>query len=56
MMSSPQVRLAKVQWLTRWNDTPGRATEEVLEVLDRAIAGAVQNLAILPAPRLRVSA
>jgi hypothetical protein len=56
MVSSPQVRLAKVQWLTRWNDAPGRTTEEVLDILDRAIAGAVQNLAILPAPRLPVSA
>ncbi len=56
MVSSPQVRLAKVQWLTRWNDAPGRTTEEVLDILDRALAGAVQNLAILPAPRLPVSA
>ena len=56
VVSSPQVRLAKVQWLTRWNDAPGRTTEEVLDILDRAIAGAVQNLAMLPAPRLPVSA
>jgi len=55
MVSSPQVRLAKVQWLTRWNDAPGRSTEEVLDILDRAIAGTVQNLAILPAPRPPVS-
>jgi len=56
VVSSPQVRLARVQWLTRWNDAPGRTTEEVLDILDRAIAGAVQNLAMLPAPRLPVSA
>ncbi len=54
MVSSPQVRLAKVQWLTRWNDAPERTTAEVLDILDQAIAGAVQNLATLPAPRLPV--
>jgi hypothetical protein len=52
-VSSPQVRLAKVQWLTRWNDAPGRSTEEVLNILDRAIARAIQSLATLPAPRPR---
>jgi hypothetical protein len=56
VVSSPQVRLAKVQWLTRWNDAPGRTTGEVLDVVDRAIAGVIQNLAALPAPRVPVSA
>jgi hypothetical protein len=56
LVSSPQVRLARVQWLTRWNDAPGRTNDEVLNILDRAIAGTVQNLATLPAPRRPVSA
>jgi hypothetical protein len=49
-VSSPQVRQAKTQALTRWNDTQGRTSAEVLAVLDRAIARVIQNLAALPAP------
>jgi hypothetical protein len=50
-VSSPQVRQARTQALTRWNDARGRTSGEVLEVLDRAIAGVIQTLAALPAPR-----
>lgn len=50
-LSSPQVRQARVQALTRWNDTRGRTSDEVLSVLDRAIARVMQTLAALPAPR-----
>ena len=52
MVSSPQVRQAKTQALTRWNDAQGRTSDEVLAVLDRAIARVIQDLAALPAPRL----
>jgi len=48
--SCPQVRQAKIQALTRWNDTQGRTGKEVLAVLDRAIARVIQNLAAVPAP------
>jgi hypothetical protein len=51
-VSSPQVRQAKTQALTRWNDTQGRTSDEVLAVLDRAIARVIQDLAALPAPSL----
>jgi hypothetical protein len=51
-VSSPPVRQAKTQALTRWNDTPGRTGGEVLAVLDRAIARVIQSLAALPAPRV----
>ena len=48
----PPVRQARVQALTRWNDARGRTSGEVLAVLDRAIARVIQDLAVLPAPRL----
>ena len=48
--SCPQVRRAKIQALTRWNDAQGRTGNEVLAVLDRAIARVIQNLAAIPAP------
>lgn len=51
-ISSPQVRQAKVQALTRWNDAQGRTSGEVLGILDRAIGRVIQNLAALPAPRV----
>lgn len=47
---APHVRQARTQALTRWNDTQGRTSGEVLEVLDRAIARVIQTLAALPAP------
>jgi hypothetical protein len=50
-VSSPQVRQARTQALTRWNDAQGRASDEVLAILDRAIARVIQTLAALPAPR-----
>jgi hypothetical protein len=54
-VSSPQVRQAKTQALTRWNDAQGRTSNEVLAVLDRAIARIIQNLVALPAPRVPAS-
>jgi len=50
-VSSPQVRLARTQALTHWNDARGRASGEVLAILDRAIARVIQTLAALPGPR-----
>jgi hypothetical protein len=50
-VSSPQVRLARTQALTRWNDAKDRTSGEVLAILDRAIARVIQALAALPAPR-----
>ncbi len=52
MVSSPPVRQARTQALTRWNDAQGRTSDEVLAVLDRAIARVIQDLAAIPAPRL----
>jgi hypothetical protein len=55
-LSSPPVRLARVQWLTRWNDEAGRTRDEVVEVIDRAIARTTHSLDGLtertPAPSL----
>ena len=50
MVSSPQVRRSRVQALTRWNDAPGRTREDVLGVLDQAIARVIQDLAAIPGP------
>jgi hypothetical protein len=50
MVSSPQVRQARTQALTRWNDARGRTSDDVLAVLDRAIARVIQDLAAIPAP------
>lgn len=50
-LSSPQVLLARIQALARWNDTQGRTSDEILLILDRAIARVIQALAALPAPR-----
>ena len=44
MLSSPPVRQARTQALTRWNDAPGRTSGEVLAILDRAIARVIQDL------------
>jgi hypothetical protein len=56
-LSAPPVRLARVQWLTRWNDQPGRTRDEVVDVVDRAIARTAQSLALATAgsPELRHS-
>lgn len=50
-LSSPQVLQARIQSLARWNDTQGRTSDEILLILDRAIARVIQALAALPAPR-----
>jgi hypothetical protein len=55
-VSSPQVRQARTQALTRWNDAQGRTSDEVLAILDRAIARVIQTLAALPAPRAAATA
>lgn len=55
-VSSPQVRQARIQALTHWNDTQGRTIDEILMILDRAIAHVIQTLAALPAPRAAASA
>jgi hypothetical protein len=55
-VSSPQVRQARTQALTRWNDAQGRTSGEVVHIVDRAIARVIQDLATLPAPRVPVSA
>ena len=47
---SPEVRLARVRTLTRWNDRPGRAREEVLAVVDRAISATIMDLMAAPRP------
>jgi hypothetical protein len=49
-VSSPPVRQAKVQELTRWNDARDRTSSDVLAILDGAIARVIQDLATLPAP------
>lgn len=54
-VSSPQVRLAQIQTLTRWNDATGRTSDEVLAILDRAIARTILSLAAVPAPRAGLS-
>jgi hypothetical protein len=55
-VSSPHVRQARTQALTRWNDAPERTSDEVLSVLDRATARVIQTLAALPAPRVPAGA
>lgn len=44
-VSSPQVRLARVRTLTRWNDAAQRTGDEVLAIVDRAIARTILSLA-----------
>jgi hypothetical protein len=56
LASSPQVRQAKTQALTRWNDAQGRTSDEVIAVVDRAIARVIQNLATFPAQPMPVAA
>jgi len=53
-VSSPPVRQAKTQALTRWNDEQRRDRGEVVAILDRAIARVIQNLAAPPPPRIPV--
>jgi hypothetical protein len=47
---SPEVRQARVRTLTQWNDQAGRAKEEVLAVVDRAISATIMDLMSAPRP------
>ena len=47
---APEVRLARVRMLTRWNDRAGRTQEEVLAVVDRAISATIMDLVSAPRP------
>jgi hypothetical protein len=49
-MPAPEVRLARVRMLTRWNDRAGRTQEEVLAVVDRAISATIMALVSAPRP------
>jgi hypothetical protein len=44
----PEVRAARIRDLTRWNDRPGRSREDVLRLLDLAIARAIMEAAHTP--------
>ena len=46
----PDVRLARVRTLTQWNDQAGRARDEVLAVVDRAISATIMDLMSAPRP------
>ena len=50
LVSSPPVRQAKTQALTRWNDARGRTSDEVLAVLDWSIARVIQDLVAIQSP------
>jgi len=54
-VSSPQVRQAKLQALTRWHDAQGRTIDELLVILDRATGRVIQNQAALSSPRVPTS-
>jgi hypothetical protein len=41
--ASPEVRLARVRDLTRWNDNPGRTRTEVIALLDLAASRAIME-------------
>lgn len=47
---APEVRLARVRMLTRWNDQAERTQEEVLAVVDRAISATIMDLMAAPRP------
>ena len=40
----PEVRLARVRTLTRWNDCAERTQAEILELVDRAISATIMDL------------
>jgi hypothetical protein len=44
----PQVRIARVRDLTRWNDQPGRTRDEVVRLIDVASSRAVMTAMRLP--------
>jgi hypothetical protein len=48
LVPSPQVRLARVRMLTRWNDHPGRTKAEVMTVIDRTISATILTLMATP--------
>jgi hypothetical protein len=47
---SPEVRLARVRTLTRWNDQAGRTQADVLAVVDQAISATIMDLMAAPRP------
>jgi hypothetical protein len=47
---SPDVRLARIRTLTRWNDQAGRRRAEVVGVVDRAISATIMDLMSAPRP------
>ena len=47
---APEVRLARVRMLTRWNDRAERTQEEVLALVDRAISATIMDLMAAPRP------
>jgi len=47
---APEIRLARVRMLTRWNDQAKRTQEEVLAVVDRAISATIMDLMSAPRP------
>ena len=53
---APDVRLARVRTLTQWNDQAGRAQDEVLAVVDRAISATIMDLMSAPRPPQPVGA
>ena len=46
----PDVRLARVRMLTRWNDQAGRSHTEVLAMVDRAISATIMDLMSVSRP------
>ena len=49
-LPAPEVRLARVRMLTRWNDRAERTQEEVLAVVDWAISATIMDLMSAPRP------
>jgi len=47
---APDVRLARVRMLTRWNDQAGRSHPEVLAMVDRAISATIMDLMAVSRP------
>ncbi len=45
----------RIQALTRWNDAKARTSDEVLAIMDRAIARTILGMASAPAPRVPVA-
>jgi hypothetical protein len=47
---APEIRLARVRTLTRWNDQAERTQAEVLNLVDRAISATIMDLMSAPRP------